>query len=373
MESKGLILVYDPHNLYQFLWYYCTYGKDMKWDALCLPNEGKGEYMSAYCKRVGIFEQVYSDETEYVHMPLSKKIGIFMKMFGHAITGRRVSYCKKLLNQYVNIDEYKKIVVMTDVGFVSGACLALGAEKSVVVLEDGVGDYVERTNRNLVRNITNLYDWQGYLMAKLGYSNVGHHYPLKTTKYCEKFCSHPEYMIYRDYASLHQLFDYTNTDKELLDALIEKVYPEIATVDFEKLEAVLFTATIKSFTSEEKKYVEKIQEYMNCRYKNILVKKHPRDTIEYEFAPDMEIQNVAASVPAEALLHYIRGKALVFASFSATLFYLDSVENDIKILYMKGLHKECVEQNTYLMYDTLETVQNHLKQIHMEEIPIVEL
>ena len=81
----------------------------------------------------------------------------------------------------------------------------------------------------------------------------------------------------------------------------------------------------------------------------------------------------SASVPAEALLHYIRGKALVFASFSATLFYLDSVENDIKILYMKGLHKECVEQNTYLMYDTLETVQNHLKQIHMEEIPIVEL
>ena len=63
LESKGLILVYDPHNLYQFLWYYCTYGKDMKWDALCLPNEGKGEYMSAYCKRVGIFEQVYSDET----------------------------------------------------------------------------------------------------------------------------------------------------------------------------------------------------------------------------------------------------------------------------------------------------------------------
>lgn len=91
-----------------------------------------------------------------------------------------------------------------------------------------------------------------------------------------------------------QLFDYTNTDKELLDALIEKVYPEIATVDFEKLEAVLFTATIKSFTSEEKKYVEKIQEYMNCRYKNILVKKHPRDTIEYEFAPDMEISECSS-------------------------------------------------------------------------------
>ena len=51
-EKKGLAVIYDPHNLYQFIWYYCNAGRDMVWDALCLPNDKKGEYMHTYCEKI---------------------------------------------------------------------------------------------------------------------------------------------------------------------------------------------------------------------------------------------------------------------------------------------------------------------------------
>ena len=53
--SKGLAVIYDPHNLYQFVWYYCNHGKQKKWDALSLPNGGRGEYMHSFCEDTGIF------------------------------------------------------------------------------------------------------------------------------------------------------------------------------------------------------------------------------------------------------------------------------------------------------------------------------
>ena len=59
--KKGLAVIYDPHNVYQFLWYYCTYGKDIEWSALCLPNSYKGEYLSEPCRKLGIFKKIYRD------------------------------------------------------------------------------------------------------------------------------------------------------------------------------------------------------------------------------------------------------------------------------------------------------------------------
>jgi hypothetical protein len=58
-KKKGLAVIYDPHNVYQFLWYYCTYGKDIEWYALCLPNSYKGEYLSNECKKMNIFKEIY--------------------------------------------------------------------------------------------------------------------------------------------------------------------------------------------------------------------------------------------------------------------------------------------------------------------------
>ena len=54
-KMKGLAIIYDPHNLYQFLWYYCNKGKIKEWDALCLPNGYKGEYMHTFVRNREFF------------------------------------------------------------------------------------------------------------------------------------------------------------------------------------------------------------------------------------------------------------------------------------------------------------------------------
>ena len=79
--NKGLAIIYDPHNLYQFLWYYCTYGQNKKWDALCLPNGFKGQYMDAYCKKSGVFENIYCDDKDFLAVPLSQQLKIFLHFF----------------------------------------------------------------------------------------------------------------------------------------------------------------------------------------------------------------------------------------------------------------------------------------------------
>ena len=71
-EKKGLVVIYDPHSLQQFIWYYCTYAQDVKWDALCLPNGYKGTYMTDYCKKSGVFEKIYVGNVDYMNMKLKK-------------------------------------------------------------------------------------------------------------------------------------------------------------------------------------------------------------------------------------------------------------------------------------------------------------
>lgn len=370
-QKKGLVIVYDPHNLYQFLWYYSTYGKNIAWDALCLPNASQGTYMDEYCNKVGIFEQIFTDEKEYSHINIKSKIFMFLKMLGYALCRQQKKYARKILNSLVdNIDIYKEIVVLTDVGMISGISLLLGDEKEITILEDGVADYVVRDNINLVKNLFNLYDWQGYLVAKMGYSNVGHRYPLKTTRLCNKFCSNPQYMSYRQYKRINKLFEMDKTDVKLFDMLVEKIYPEIKMLEIQNVDTVVFSATIQSFANDYSKYVKKIEKYVSDNSNNVLLKKHPRDEIKYNFGQEIKLIEVPSSIPAEVLLRYIKGKKLIFCSFSATLFYLDSKENEIEIIYLKELHDECVKEGHYLVYDSLNTVREHLREIHMEDVHI---
>ena len=81
MKYKGLAVVYDPHNLYQFIWYYCNKGKEKEWDALCLPNGFKGEYMHTYCERAEIFQYIYKDDKDYSNIPIGEKIKNFNVVF----------------------------------------------------------------------------------------------------------------------------------------------------------------------------------------------------------------------------------------------------------------------------------------------------
>ena len=104
-KKKGLALIYDPNNLHQFIWYYSAYGKEYEWTALCLPNGFKGEYMSEYCQKAGIFKKIIRDDKEYMSMPIGQKFATFAQMLGYALIGKQNLFCRKLIEKYISYDE----------------------------------------------------------------------------------------------------------------------------------------------------------------------------------------------------------------------------------------------------------------------------
>lgn len=372
-KKDGIVVIYDPHNLYQFIWYYATYGKEYEWTALCLPNGYKGEYMSHFCEKTGIFKDIIRDEQGYLDSSIGTRAKEFFKMFFYALIGKQKVYCKKFISKYVNVDKYKIAVVLTDVGIVSGAFVGLGEEKRVIILEDGMGDYADRPKGYIRKHLFNPYDIQGYLVAKMGYANPAHYYPLKTTKYCEKFCSNPEQMIYKDYKVIKQLFDYTNTDTLLFDRIVENVYTEIKACDFQKADAIIFTNRLYDFGDNVESYIEKFENYVNAHYKSIILKRHPRDETEYKFDENIEVQEISNSVPAEVLLPYLSDMNILFMLTSSILLYMKTYQYQPVFLYFKGLHEQNLTEKTYLKYMTREMMDDYLKKFEIRGNQVIEI
>lgn len=373
MSKKGLVLVYDPHNLLQFIWYYCTYAKDKKWDALCLPNGFKGEYMSEYCAKSGIFENIIKDDKEFLNSPLSEQIKLFGGMLGSFLIGRRAAFCKKMADSYVDTDDYDEVVVLTDVGLVSGLFVGLSKSKKVVIMEDGTGDYLERTSKNILKHLFSAVDWKGFILAGMGYANVGHIYPLGTTKDCIKFCSHIDKMPYKDYKDMRQLFDFTATDMELYERITKRVYEKAESCDFESIDTVLFTCNLADFLSDVSEYEKKTVDYVSKNGKNVLLKKHPRDITDYRFADAIGVQELDQSVPAEVILPYIKGKNIIFMQATSVMLYMNPKECDAECLYYSGLHDKSVKESTYFDYNTKDELVSKLRMFNYENIKLTEI
>lgn len=372
-KKQGIALVYDPHNLYQFIWYYCTYGTEYEWTALCLPNGYKGEYMSTYCEKSRIFKKVVRDEEAFLTMSISGRLKVFIRMLLCAVMKKQTSFCKSLIKRYVPYDDFELAVVLTDVGIVSGAFICMGQEKRTVILEDGMGDYASRPKGYIFKHLLNPYDIQGFLVAKMGYANPAHYYSLNTTKYCEKFSSNPDQMLYREYKSINQLFDLQDTDLDLFKKITQKVYHEIEECDFNKAEAIVFTNRLYDFGANVMPYVEKFQDYVNKHYKSIIIKRHPRDETNYKFAPDIQVQEIDNSVPAEVILPYLQNVEILFMFTSSILLYMRAYKYKPSYLYFSGLYENSLAEKTYLKYFTKNEMLSYLKKFNMQDSPIIEI
>lgn len=343
--KKGLAVVYDPHNLYQFVWYYCNRGKAKHWDALCLPNGYKGEYMHSYCEAAGIFDKVYRDDTDFSTLSAGKKLLTFLQMCGYFVLGRQKNFCRKLLNQYINCDDYDEMVVIGDMGVVSGACIALGQEKEVVVLEDGIGDYTPRKKRVPRERWASAHAWQGFFLSRMGYCAPGW-YELATNQWAVKYSSQPEKMPYRSYREIRQLYAEEGTDQDLFRRILAKLYPELEKIDFEKAEAVLMTRPLSDYVSEYGKYQNRLEKYITERYHNLLLKKHPREKDTYHFGKSVVVQEVDNSIPAEALLPYLAGKKCIVIPTTAVMMYLKAYNIQCTVLEFSGLFEENKTSNS---------------------------
>ena len=373
--KKGLAVIYDPHNVYQFLWYYCTYGKDIEWSALCLPNSYKGEYLSEPCKKLGIFKTIYRDTLQFDSMSLLKRLIIFIKMFLFALVGKQKTFSRNFINKFIKDYDFDTAVVLTDVGLVSGLFLTLAPEKEIIILEDGMGDYEAREWKNILKNFTRFYDIQGFLLSLLGYSNVGHYFPLRTTKYCIKFCSHPDKMIYRKYKDIKLLFDFSNTDMDLFKKLLRIIYTGIENYFSDKKDVILFTTPFNDLTQDKEKYNKKIEKFFNENYnaRKMLIKKHPRDVSVYTFDGSISVTEIDNSIPAEVLLPFLNGIEIFFCGHSSTNLYITSYGYNPSFFYFNGLEEESKAGNTLCKYRSKDKFIERLQFFGLGKSKVIEL
>lgn len=373
--KKGLAVIYDPHNVYQFLWYYCTYGKNIEWNVLCLPNSYKGEYLSEPCKKLGIFKTVFRDTLQFDSMSLLKRLLIFIKMFLFALVGKQKTFSRHFINNFIDDYDFDTAVVLTDVGLVSGLFLTLAPEKEIIILEDGMGDYENRKYSNILKRFKNLFELQGFCLSFLGYSNVGHYYPLRTTKNCIKFCSHPEKMLYKKYKEMNLLFNMQKTDLQAFKKYLEIIYPGLNEYFEKKPEVILLTTPINDYISDEKPYIVKLQKYIDENYKGkkLLIKKHPRDNSVYCFSDDISVTEIKSSIPAEVLLPYMKNMEIIFCDHSSTNLYLTAYGYKPKFLYFKDLSRKNLEQQAMCRYRDRKGFEKKLAFFGLGDSQIIEL
>ena len=359
--KKGLAIIYDPHNVYQFLWYYCTYGKDIEWYALCLPNSYKGEYLSQECKKLDIFNQIFTDSIPFDTLPLGKKFSLFLKLFFYALIGKQKKIAGKIISSYIKDLEFDTAVILTDVGFISGLFCLFGKEKEIVILEDGMGDYIDRKYSNIFSHFHNFFDIQGFLMSILGYSNTGHFFPLRTTKNCIKFSSHPEKMKYKKYKTMNALFDMTYTDISLFKKLISILYPSIEDFFSADKNVILFTTPISDYVTSDKKYLSLIENYINNNFTKIIIKRHPRDKAKYNFSENVQVTEIPQSIPAEVLLPYLGQIKILFCEISSTNLYMTPFGYSPSFFYFDTLLEDNKkEKETLATYLTKKEFQEKI-------------
>lgn len=354
MKKKGLAVIYDPHNLYQFVWYYCNKGKRKEWDALCLPNGYKGEYMHPFCEKSGIFKKVYRNNIDFSTSSFLQRIEIFIGMFFYFVMGKREAYCKKLLNEYVDLNDYDELVVIADVGIVSGACVALGKEKEVIILEDGINDYGERPRFISRKNVLSFYSWQGLILSLMGYCSPGW-FALRTNQHCIKYCSQPDKMKYMEYKEVRQLYTKQDTDIELMNAIIKKIYPELMNLDLQNIEAILFTRPLDDYVVDSDRYKKRFEEYISKKYSSVLVKKHPREQEHYDFGNNVKVMTVDNSIPAEILLPYLEGIDIIIMTTSAIMLYIKAHGLSCTNVIFDGMYQENINSNS--RYKVLSLVE----------------
>ena len=307
--KKGLVIIYDPHALMQFLQFYCMGDFVAEWDALCLPKENGKEEMHIYCEKAGVFHQIYKNDTSFQSLPLYKKFWLFLTMTLYALFGKRKAFCKKTINKYVeNVDKYDYYVANCENGFVSGMIASLGEDKVSIFFEDGAGDYVTpRSRYHSCYRKWSFEDIQCILVSRMGYFGKGFTY-LEPTKYCYKYASVPEELAYTNYREIRRFW----LNEEALSRfreIIKTIYPE--TELFKKiLSDDVFVFTTPRDSNEEKinrEYQIKFIDYINNNAKKIFLKKHPRDNLQYNFPNSVCVCEIPQDIPAEIIFPFFKG------------------------------------------------------------------
>lgn len=366
-KPTGLAVIYTARDLQEFLWFYSSEGQAYRWVAVCCPF-GEREctsFMDDYCRKSGIFEDVIVCNKHFKIMDTKEKVKLFSRMVLNFLVGRRRKFCEKIVADCTGRIDYDAAVVSSDYGILTGAIIANAKYKKVYILEDGAGDFRDRPKGYIFKHFKSKGQILGFLLAKMGYSNPSFNYKFNDTKYCFKFSSQPEKMKYRNYLEIRQLFVVSGGEKDAYNKLLEKTFN--LNIPFEEYDLIFFTTPLHDFTKEIEKYQKLTEQYIDNHYsgKRILVKKHPRDYVNYNFQCVSECTIISGSIPGEILVPFLDKIDIISMFPSSILFFID-YEKCCKVFCYKDFMKKIEAEHNYM-----QCYENAIKELNNVNIKTI--
>ena len=350
-KKNALVIIYSAHEMLDFAWYYCAYGKDYNWSVLCPPYGASDEYIIESCRNSELFSEVFVDKRNFMNSSMKDKMQLFFQMFLAFFLGKRKKMFEKIIENAIGDYTYDLVVIPCDYGILPGAFLSTAKEIPTIIMEDGGGDYAARRDSDIIRRIRDPYELIGFMLAKMGYANTAHHYKMKATKYCYKFAKRPEDMLYRDYKEIRKLNDMSCVDEDEYSRVLQKLFhTDLSSVEGDVL---LFTSSFNNFIDDEGILLKETIQFFNSklRGKTLLLKRHPRDDKEYNFDEHVRVKEIDKNLPAEILKSVVKAKECYFMFTSSVVMDYNELFPEYKILFYESLAADNKKKNYVYDYE----------------------
>lgn len=357
--KKALAILYSPKTLVDFIWYYHSYGKEYAWDVLCIPCGGE-MIIDKYCSDSGLFYNVYRSNPIYKSSSVQEMSILFIKMSIAWITGKRSKFAKKYLERYVNKLDYDLHLVPGEYSILCGMLISLSSDIETIMLEDGLGDYEDKSRKFSLKYGLNIENISSYLFSTMGYGvGVGiANYINMPSSMCTKFVMHPEWMSYRKYKNIYLLKELSNTDIKAWKNCLQRTFCINGEQKFEG-DIILFTTPMDDFCeSMYQKLADDTIQYILCKYnpKKLYIKKHHRDKAQYNFPQTVEVNEIEKNIPGELILDLIQCNKHIYM-YPSNMLVSYKEYSKCEILEFQKLINE---KNGYK-----EKILNHIKKIKL--------
>lgn len=348
--KKALVYIGGPKQLKDFIWYYLAYGQEYDWTMLCQPMFPEMK-LKEICEKTGIFEDVIEVDSYWGKSYISLAIDS-LKMIAYWVIGKNKLYAKKEVSKMVDIEKFDLVVVSTTRGVTPGLITCNSDKQKVEILEDGLGDFVDPNAKFHISHIFESSYLIAYMFAKMNYFNYEAKFPLPSTKNCYRYSEQPEKVGATLYKGVRKLNDLQLVDQKEYDSLVEKTFgtPKI----IEEVDAVFFTTGLVSYTSEEgaNKLNSRIVKYLQKELfgKKLAIKKHPRDTYDYDIS-GVEVILIDAMIPGEDLFRYITDQQVYFTHPSSIAYKLFERKRMCNIFHCEELKSDKVQRTKQFEYE----------------------
>lgn len=316
--KKALVTVSGSFKLYQAIFLTQLF-PEYKWDILLISYGKKEEIkpkMKKICEKAGCFQHIYAAESNILSSEKLKVLIQYSKLLLFYVLGKRKKCAEGILLRNIECFDYDMFCVAGSYSLIEGAILCFSDQKRVIVMEEGMDDYVNYTPQfGVVERIG------AKLLFKMQYINLMCNNFYEPLKYCEKYMRYPHLIKENNYSAVKKMFDYSKVNKSIFQEIIRNAF-EIMNDEFD---TIIYTDPLWTFGLEDRYcyFTDYIKE--NYLKKNILLKRHPQDEYKYDFG-ELKVTERYTEVPGELIMQQWNNAVHIF-TFPSTILLGIELEN----------------------------------------------